>query len=337
MKKKSIIIGIVLLAIIVIAYSNKNNSVQSDEDNIIPPQLDAPVETSESSFKQNELNKNTFDPMDVMLNPQNEKDKKFNELSLSLATSDPEGIERALKILAHQSALDAGFSEDAARKLMSGDPDDSLLSIDSLPDELQSSIKEELEKNNKNGYDEVSEEDAEGIINIVNYIVDTSPTIPNIRFTLSNIPDIINFNYNYIGYSFPNTSVLGTASLGIQGTARRVYQHLDESHILIVQESTLQSGSANLIQEFVNTKAFGYPAIYAIKKTPSDKTYAMLNWRAKDFSYNLYLINSLENAQNILGAIGNSLTEINLKDKVPTQEKSIVPPVEEQPKPNSPF
>jgi len=233
--------------------------------------------------------------------------------------------------------LDAGFSEDAARKLMSGDPDDSLLSIDSLPDELQSSIKEELEKNNKNGYDEVSEEDAEGIINIVNYIVDTSPTIPNIRFTLSNIPDIINFNYNYIGYSFPNTSVLGTASLGIQGTARRVYQHLDESHILIVQESTLQSGSANLIQEFVNTKAFGYPAIYAIKKTPSDKTYAMLNWRAKDFSYNLYLINSLENAQNILGAIGNSLTEINLKDKVPTQEKSIVPPVEEQPKPNSPF
>lgn len=333
MKKKNYIIiitGVVfVLLIVTIAYFNKDDSVQRNEDNISLLSRDALIETSENSFKKDELNQKTLEPVSVISSIpshiKSEKARKLYELSLSLASSDPKEIEEALHILAHQSAVDSGFSEEAARKILSGNPDDSLLPIDSLPEELQLTIKKELEQSKKNGYDDVSDQDAEGIINIINYIVDTSPLIPDIRFTPSQIPDIINFNYNYIGYSFPNTSVMGTASFGIQGTVRRVYQRLDESHILIVQESTLQSGSANLIEEFVNTQAFGYPAIYAIKKSSSGKKYAMLNWATKDFAYSLYQINSLENAQNILGAVGNSLTEVNLKKEMQIEEKEIIP------------
>ena len=127
-----------------------------------------------------------------------------------------------------------------------------------------------------------------------------------------------------------------TSGQGIQGTARRIFQKLDQSHILIVEESTLQNGSANLIMEFINAQVFGYPAIYAIKKTPSEKKYAVLNWTTKNFSYSLYLVNSIDNAQNILGEIGSSLTEINLEKNIPSKEQDSLP-VQEQPKANPPF
>jgi len=348
-KNKIIIITAIFIVTLIIAYINIGDSVQNTEDDMSSPPLDSPVETNASSFKKDEINKlsnKSLEPLGVIPNTKDDVDNeesgvvtadKFSALALSLASSTPEGIDRALEVLSHQIAMDIGFSEEAATKILSGDPNDSLLSIDSLPEELQTSIKVELEKSKKNGYDEVSEQGAEGITNITNHIVDTSSEIPNIRFVLSKIPDIIVFNYNYIGYSFPNASIMeAVASEGTHGTVRRVFQRLDESHILIVEESTLGSGSANLIQEFVNAQVFGYPAIYAIKKSSSGKTYAMLNWTIKDYSYNLYQINSLDNANNILGAIGNSLTEINVKEKALAEEQDALP-VEKQPKLDSPF
>ncbi|MCF6345838.1 MAG: hypothetical protein L3J00_05150 [Thiomicrorhabdus sp.] len=351
-KKNMIIVGVgvgVGVILLTITYLNKNDLTPNNKTGVASYSQDTSMETNTTLLNKgadNILNKKTLESLNSDLNSNDHMDNdksavmtedEFSPLALSLASSDPEEIDRALEILSHQMMLDSGFSKEAARKITSGDPNDSLLSIDSLPEELQSSIKKELENSKKNGYDKVSDQYSEGIINITNHIVDTSPMIPNIRFTLSKIPDIIAFNYNYIGYSFPNTSVLGKSpSLGTQGTTRRVYQKLDESQILIIEESSLQSGSANSIREFVNAQIFGYPAIYAIKKTSSEKKYAMLSWTTKDFAYTLYQINSLDNAQSLLTSVGNSLTELNVKENTQTDEKNTLP-VESRPKSNVPF
>ncbi len=340
MKKKKIItilsIGIIIL--LIIAYLNNAGDVQNNEPNLVspPPALDVPMAKNINSFNKENIKTLNNEGHNVATDKFNQTDT-FDNSYVSLAPSVIKQMNEDLESLMLQHTMDMGFSEEAAKKMLSGEPNNSVLSIDSLPAELQPLIKEELEKNKKNGYDEVSKEDSEGIVNIVNYIIDTSPTIPNIRFTLSKIPNIIAYNYNYIGYSFPNTSLLGvTSGQGIQGTARRIFQKLDQSHILIVEESTLQNGSANLIMEFINAQVFGYPAIYAIKKTPSEKKYAVLNWTTKNFSYSLYLVNSIDNAQNILGEIGSSLTEINLEKNIPSKEQDSIP-VQEQPKANPPF
>lgn len=340
MKKKTFIINIFIIIIIavsiillVITFLKKGGSMQNSENNVPFSSLDTPVEIKEYASENNEPHKKNIEPLNMIQNTQNEvHDHNPRVVLTGTDMSTPEGVKKTLKQLRYIADSSAGFSEEAIKSMNSGDP----LSINGLPDELQPVIKKALEKNKKNGYDEVDDKYAEGIVNITNYLVDTSSLISNIRFTPSKIPDLINFNYNYMGYSFPSTSALGIANLGIQGTVRRVYQKLDKSHILIVQESTLQSGSSNIIKEFVNEQVFGYSAIYAIKKPPSGKTFATLTWTAKDFSFTLYQINSVENAQQILREIGTSLTQINAKKETLTKEADIIP-VEESPKVDLPF
>ncbi|MCU7907082.1 MAG: hypothetical protein KZQ76_14825 [Candidatus Thiodiazotropha sp. (ex Epidulcina cf. delphinae)] len=90
--------------------------------------------------------------------------------------------------------------------------------------------------------------------------------------------------------------------------------------MLVVEESSTLSGGAVLIKEFVNATVAGQPGIYAIKKSKSGKTYAMLNWTTSNFAYTLYQIDSLDSAKEILTFIGDELTQINYQENETSDE-----------------
>ncbi len=174
MKKKKIItilsIGIIIL--LIIAYLNNAGDVQNNEPNLVspPPALDVPMAKNINSFNKENIKTLNNEGHNVATDKFNQTDT-FDNSYVSLAPSVIKQMNEDLESLMLQHTMDMGFSEEAAKKMLSGEPNNSVLSIDSLPAELQPLIKEELEKNKKNGYDEVSKEDSEGIVNIVNSLV----------------------------------------------------------------------------------------------------------------------------------------------------------------------
>jgi hypothetical protein len=238
----------------------------------------------------------------------NEKENVLSEediikVALQEFTKNTKKIEESLE--------DIGFKEKGVDAIVSKNLD-SLLSIKDMPEILRDAVRKELEKSKKNGYDEVDEKDVNEIIGIINVIVGTTTNIPNITFKLSNIPLSIANNYEYIGYTFPNNLSVNNPNIQ-HDTVQRVFQRLDSSSVLVIEESSLSSGGAKLVKEFVNSSVNGLPAIYAIKKSNTNKTYAMLNWTTKNFAYSLYQIGNLKDSKPILLYAGNELTKNNLQ------------------------
>ncbi len=341
MRKKIMFIVLICIIIVLVIYfflttGNKSNDIENSSEinhselgKIRLPTVESPLFPKEAEKKpkntEKKAIKKSFEAMhEIENNEQNPIDN--DDIPDSLMKDVLKDIEEN-SALNHQAMLDSGFSEEAAQNIASGNPKN-LLSIDSMPKELQSSIRKELEKSKKNGYDDVDEKDADEITGVTNYILGTSVSVPNINFSLSIIPQLISANYNYIGYTFPNTYDSQSAN-GVHETVRRVFQRLDSSHILIVEETSLNSGSSNLISEFVNSQVASLPAIYAIKKSPTNKTYAMLNWTTDKFAYSLYQVPPLDNSKNILLSVGSSLTEINKVNNERTENERSVPIQEE--------
>lgn len=213
-------------------------------------------------------------------------------------------------LLIEKAMLDSGFTEESAQKISSGDPKN-LLSIDEMPDAYRDSISSDLERIKKEGYDEVEYNDE--IFNIMNYLLGTTYPITNLSFSPVTIPSLMHQHYQYMGHTFSGTYLADFhPSNVIHKSVRRVFQSLDASHLLILEESHFEAGGANLIKEFVNTRILGYPGILMLKKTAAGESYTMLNWAIPHYAFTLYYL-STNGSQNtdLLILLANSITEVN--------------------------
>jgi hypothetical protein len=211
--------------------------------------------------------------------------------------------------------LDIGFSKEGVQKISSEDKT-KLLKTKDLPIEIQKDINKTIAKIKKNGFDETSDEYSDEIIDIMNYIISNSEQVDNIRFSLSNIPNIILNNYDYMGYTFPG--IYSTEAVnGSYGTVRRVFQSFSSSHILIVEESGLNNNAGSYsIEAFINSKVYGYPSTYLIKKSPNGNTYAFLTWLIPDYDFRLYFVGDIDNqTKQILFDIANQLSKVNITEE----------------------
>lgn len=208
--------------------------------------------------------------------------------------------------------LNVGFSEEGAQKILSEDRT-KLLQVKDLPIEIQKNVNQAIANIKKNGFDETTDKYSDEIINVMNYIISNSKQVNNLRFSLSNIPNIILNNYNYMGYTYPGVYSIKSV-YGSYGTARRVFQSNDSSHILIVQESGLNDNAGSYaIEAFINGKVYGYPSQYFIKKSPNGNTYVLLTWLIPDYDFSLYFVGKIDNqTKKILFDIANSLSKINI-------------------------
>ncbi|MCU7905991.1 MAG: hypothetical protein KZQ76_09045 [Candidatus Thiodiazotropha sp. (ex Epidulcina cf. delphinae)] len=340
MKKTFVYITVIVLVVVSVTYSIEyadysNNKISLSDGEIKHPELGIiSLLKSEPVFipsKDNAVQDSASDFDDI------DSDAEINNIFVGKQEADklpnmPYDIkEKALLEIESTSfqqrdLTDMGFSSEGAEKLASNDPKNNLISIEDMPKELQDAVRRELEKSKANGYDDVSDRSADEITGVMNYIVSTSASIPNLRFSLSNIPKAITQNYSYIGYTFPGVTY--NESVSSYGTVRRVYQRLDSSHLLIVQERGLDNGTkSNLTKEFINTEVNGYPAIYAIKKSPNGNAYAMLDWNIPSYSYVFYFVGPLKNSRNMLGFMGAEISKVNADKNDTSQENNSDAPI----------
>lgn len=323
--KKKYFVATLVIGVIVTFYIGNGFYNRSTNPNLVDPIKN--IETNEalfSSLKDSSLgedekisNREGVNQYDALKNISIEDINKKNN-SLGGGITDEEIRISALEEISSNASFESnlmkeiGFSQQGSDAITESNPK-SLLSLEHMPTMLRDALKEELEKSKRNGFDEVSEVDADKITGIMNYIIGSDNTAPNITFSMSNLPGSVIRNYEYIGYTFPNYPTVSDTTVK-SDTIRRVFERHDASSFLIIEESSLASGGATLIREFVNTNVGGLPGIYSIKKSETGKTYAMLNWITSNFAYTLYQVGSLDSANEILSFVGSELTQINYKE-----------------------
>ncbi|MBA5248535.1 hypothetical protein MNB_SUP05-SYMBIONT-4-440 [hydrothermal vent metagenome] len=202
-----------------------------------------------------------------------------------------------------------GFSKNMSNVLNSKNPHN-LISLNDMPEQLRNSIRLDLEKRKRNGFDEVNEKDADEITGILRHIINTSDAINKLSFNKSLIPDVIVTNYDYQGYTFPNYTD-HQSEIITYGTLRRVYYRHNTSHLLIVEERSLHSGGAALIKELINSSVDDLPAMYVLKKSKLGERYAMLSWVTSNFVYSLYQVGNIDDSKSILHFVAKEITNLN--------------------------
>lgn len=183
------------------------------------------------------------------------------------------------------AAVTAGFSPAGVDAILSpGTP----LRIDDMPAELRSMIEAELAAYRERGYDEVESRRVDDIVNIEKYV--RLEPIKNMPFELSTLPGSIADAYEYIGYTFPN-AIITQSDEETHDTVRRAYKNDDG--LIVVEETSLESGGVNLIEEFVNGYVNESPSSYCVKKTEKGDVYAALTWSVQDRAYVLYQVGAV--------------------------------------------
>lgn len=209
------------------------------------------------------------------------------------------------------SLRDGGMSERGIEAIVSKNPH-ALLSIDDMTEDLRAIVLEDLTAEQVDGYGEVSEFHANEIVDIENFIIGTN--VENARITLKPalLPDEILNGYQYIGYTHPNYSVKKSVARMKNDTLRRVYRSSLSGRILIIEQSRhIEGAGATLVKEAVNASVADLPAIFGIKKSESNKTYASLNWTSETQAFVLYLVGDFENAKEDLIQLGSGITHEN--------------------------
>lgn len=312
MKKMWILVIILLIAIIgiVMLYFRNNNRdyLDADSNKINHPELGALSLPKPSSPDFPKVKKKK-------IQIQKEMQKLNNNFEVDLPEDIRKSVLQSIKnnSLVNDAVIESGFSEKALEKMISTSPDN-IISINDMPPEMQEPIREELRQTLENGYEEVEDRYADKIIRVRDYMSDNSEEIPDrINFELSKIPESVSENYKEIGHTFPNAFVSESEN-GTYDSIRRVFQsnNNDSQDLLIIEETSLQSGSANLISEFVNSSVNEYPAIYSIKTTQDGESYAMLNWTTQGYAYSLYQGGTInDDTPKVLNSIARSITEVN--------------------------
>lgn len=198
-----------------------------------------------------------------------------------------------------------GYSEEAVAIIQSGNLQDTI-SIADLPDEIGAHMLSDLEFRNKNGYDIEEDAYAESVTSVGNNIAGTDTSAANITFSPSAIPQFIQENYDFLGYSYPP----GVEEQAEYNTIRRVFRKLVDNSTLVIEETSLSHGSATLTTEFVNENIGNCPAMLVKKVNASYGQYGQLNWNTSSIGYTIYQLGN-ENILEGLSDIGRLVASAN--------------------------
>lgn len=201
----------------------------------------------------------------------------------------------------------AGYSEAGAKAFM----ERRSVAIDDGPKSLREMLKRDLEDLKRNGYAEVEEDVASQIIDMEkNLIGKAAEPIKNINFRPSNIPEKLLSEYQYIGYGFDPSGENKNSGVP-SDSLQRLYKN-DSSSIVLDESPFNEDFHSSLTTEFINASVGGHDAIYEVKRTPSGRTYTMLNWSDGKRIYSLNEFgNSVDKTRLI--EIANDLNTLNNK------------------------
>lgn len=253
----------------------------------------------------NELPNNQSSP----LNEKNVFNKERDNEIMRMAKEEVFSKEFKDKVL-----VDMGFNEDAIAKLDSNNSEDNLLSTKDAPPKLRNLISQQLAEDKERGYSLMGNTAMSRRINAVQYILGSYP-IKSTTFSPANIPEYVNNNYDYLGYTFPGAS--HGDSLNIKhGTLWRLYQAKNASYIVLLQESGHgKYAGSHTFKETINENVLNYPAKYLLFKAPNGQSFTLLTWKIKFYGFALHFIGlPNNNNKNILMKFGEELTKTN-KDK----------------------
>ena len=219
------------------------------------------------------------------------------------------------KAFQDEMMAEMGFNKEAVAKLDSDNPNENLLSIKDAPPELRNLINQQLAEDKKRGYSEMNNASMSKIINAIHYILGLYP-IKSTTFPPANVPEYVNNNYNYLGYTFPGASYGDGLNIK-HGTLWRLYQAKNANHIILLEESGygIGIGGSYTFKETINESVLNYPAKYELFKSPNGQSFTLLNWDIKHYGFALHFIGlPNDNNKNILMKFAKELTKTN-KDK----------------------
>jgi hypothetical protein len=194
-----------------------------------------------------------------------------------------------------------GISEDGRKALSSNNLKDTI-SINDLPPAIASAAKNDLEFREKYGFDKTSESVADEILTAIGQISGTEYPIPNLEFELSKLPHSFSNIYQYLGYIYPyqTDGLVGYTSI------KRVFSHVVNNSILVINETSLKNGGATLTSEFVNSQVHDCPAMIVEKRDDSERKYGQINWNTNLIGYTIYQFNIDKSTSGLL-AIADSI------------------------------
>ncbi|SMN14178.1 hypothetical protein BHECKSOX2_51 [Bathymodiolus heckerae thiotrophic gill symbiont] len=216
------------------------------------------------------------------------------------------------KAFQDEMMTDMGFNKEAVAKLDTDNPDENLLSTKDAPPELRNLIEKQLAEDKKRGYSEMGNEAMSRRINAIHYILGSYP-IKSTTFSPANIPEYVNNNYDYFGYTFPGASYGDGLNIK-HGTLWRLYQAKNASHIILLQESGhgIGIGGSYTFKETINEKVLNYPAKYLLFQSPNRQSFTLLTWNIKPYGFALHFIGlPNDNNKNILMKFAEELTKTN--------------------------
>lgn len=328
--KAFFLIAIIVFAIIVLMYAlKKENTDHSNTKEIISKnknslgltknqlktQSDNKKHKDKKTDKKNININNVVDFNELLnnkLNPSlSNKDFVFNKERDDeiMRTAEKEIFSKAFQ---DEMMADMGFNKVALAKLDIDNPNENLLSTKDAPQELRHLIEKQLAEDKKRGYSEINDASMSKIINAIHYILGTYP-IKSTTFSPANIPEYVNNNYYYLGYTFPGASYGDGLNIK-HGTLWRLYQAKNASHIILLEESGHGAGigGSYTFKETINESVLNYPAKYELFKSPNGQSFTLLNWDIKSYGFALHFIGlPNNNNKNILIKFGEELTKTN--------------------------
>ena len=216
------------------------------------------------------------------------------------------------KAFQDEMMVDMGFNKEAVAKLDADKPYENLLSTKDAPPELRNLIEKQLAGDKKRGYSETSNASMSKIINAIHYILGSYP-IKSTTFSPANIPEYVNNNYDYLGYTFPSASYSGSLNIK-HGTLWRLYQAKNASYIILLEESGhgIGIGGSYAFKETINENVLNYPATYLLFQSPNGLSFTLLTWDIKPYGFALHFIGlPNDDNKNILIKFGEELTKVN--------------------------
>ncbi len=356
-KKKLILLGIIFLLVISAGYSFVSNNTESIEknelsrssikdDNLIVSNEEKPIflnieknrkesgvpDIEKKSNKSiddnpNQTSDNSVVNISYRKNTNNNFDNKLDENKIPSGLSKP--MREYLDSNKPNNGLLPGFSKESMSKLKKDNLQDTI-SINDLPPAIANSASKKLNFRNENGYDEVSERKANDVLSVVGRISGVDTPTPNLSFNLSLLPNIFSNTYQYLGYIYPYESEKAV----LYSSVKRVFTHVENNSILVIEETSLENGSATLTTEFVNTSVLNCPAIIVNKKSSDSGQYGQINWNTRLIGYSIYQFNLEKNTDGLV-QLANAIAEVNKNihncDNVSKIEKNLTPATVETP------
>lgn len=317
MKKKLILFSITLLVFILVGYfyiTNNNKDIQdkTKNDDLLNKEVEVTAPPSKEIISSNieKTKKSSNNSSQSILKKEdfnnNLKDKPREEFHQDeMPAHLLQKMKEDLGGDKFKEGLAPDFSKEGMEKLKNNNIKDTI-SIDDLPAPIANDVRKKLDFRKKNGYDEVSDRKAQDVLSVVGRINGAEIPTPNLSFNLSLLPSILNSKYQYLGYIYPYQSEKAV----LYDSVKRVFGHVNNNSILVIDETSLKNGSATLTTEFVNTKVLNCPAVITQKKSSNNGEYAQINWNTRNIGYTVYQFNLSKNTNGLV-ELANIIATVN--------------------------